>query len=110
MDGVIGGQLPDDAGRLGTLRPGGQHDAFFTQPEMNLTGAAKLGELREHQLQGLPHSAVRVLLDSVAPRLHVARRNSEKKRAAPRFLFQRSLRALAEKRQLQFAHRSLHAE
>src|ERR1700677_4483135 len=77
---------------------------------MNLTGAAKLGEFREHQPQGLPHSHVGVLVDPVAPGLQVACRNAEKKRAAPRFLFQRLLRALAEQRQLQFAHRSLHAE
>ena len=110
VDGIISGQFPDDAERLGSPRLGGQHDAFLSQPDMNLAGAAKLGELREHQPQGFPHSAVRVLLDPVAPGLHVARRNTEKKRATPRFLFQRLLRALAEQRQLQFAHRSLHPE
>jgi hypothetical protein len=58
---------------------------------MNLAGTAKFGEFREHQLHGFAHSAVRVLLDAVAPGLHVARRNTEEKRTTPRFLFQRFL-------------------
>ena len=56
VDGIISGQFPDDAGPLGSLRPGGQHDAFFPQPDMNLAYAAKLAEFREHQLQDFPHS------------------------------------------------------
>src|SRR5580704_19045541 len=46
----------------------------------------------------------------VATGLHIARRNAEEQRAATRLALQRLLRALAEQRQLQLAHRALHAE
>ena len=44
------------------------------------------------------------------PALHIAGGDTEEQRAAARFLLQRLLRALAKQRQLQLAHRALHAE
>ena len=77
---------------------------------MHLSHALKLGELREYHPEGMLHPLVRVLLDPVAPGLHIAGGDTEEQRAAACFLLQRLLRALAKQRQLQLTHRSLHAE
>src|SRR5271166_4437144 len=78
-----------------------------TVPELH---ALKLGELRKDNPDGILHLLVRVLLDPVASSLHVAGGDAKEQRAAARFLPQRLLRALPKQRQLQLAHRSLHAE
>src|SRR5271166_2071531 len=77
---------------------------------MHLSHALKLGELRKDNPDGIPHLLVRVLLDPVASGLHVAGGDTKEQRAAARFLPQSLLRALPKQRQLQLAHRSLHAE
>src|SRR5271166_941227 len=78
-----------------------------TVPELH---ALKLGELRKDNPDGIFHLLVRVLLDPVASSLHVAGGDAKEQRAAARFLPQSLLRALPKQRQLQLAHRSLHAE
>src|SRR6478672_5078008 len=75
-----------------------------------LTSALELGEFGEDELQCVLDPLVRVLLDPVAPRLHIASRKAEEQRAATRFLLQRLVRALAEQRQLQLTHRAFHSE
>src|SRR5437016_12721234 len=95
--------------RSSVLRDDGQYDAFVTQPDMHLTSALELGEFGEDKLQCVLDPLVRVLLDPVAPRLHIASRKAEEQRAATRFLLQRLVRALAEQRQLQLPHRAFHS-
>src|SRR5229473_4818801 len=77
---------------------------------MHLSHALKLGELGEYDPEGSLHLLVWVLLDSIAPSLHIAGGDTEKQRAAARFLLQRLLRALTKQRQFQLTHCSLHAE
>ena len=77
---------------------------------MHLSCTLQLGELGEDELQGLLHALVRILLDPVAPDLHIAGGDTEEQRATARLLLQRLLRALAEQRQFKLAHRALHAE
>src|SRR5260370_7624059 len=77
---------------------------------MKRRGGMGVGKFGEEELKWVMAPLVRVLLDPVAPRLHIASRNAEEQRAASRFLLQRFMRALAEQRQLELAHRSLHAE
>ena len=77
---------------------------------MHLPRALELGEFREDELNGLLNALVRILFDPVAPDFHIAGGNAEDQRAAPRLLPQRLLRALAEQRQLKFAHRPFHAK
>ena len=67
----------------------GQCDALVSQPHMHLTHALQLGKLGEYQLQCFLHPLVRILLDPVAPGLHIASRDTEEQRAAARFLLQR---------------------
>src|SRR5258708_11278636 len=110
VHGVVERQLPDDAASFLVMRLGGQLDAFVSEPHMHLAYALELREFREDKAQGILHTSIGILLDAVAPGLHVACRNAEEQRAATRLLHQRLLRALAEQRQLKLAHRALHAE
>ena len=84
----------------------GQLDAFVAQPDMHLPHALELGKLGEDELQCILHALVRILLDPVAPGFHIAGGDTEEQRAAARLLLQRLLRALAEQRQLELAHRA----
>ena len=92
--------------RLAPPRFGGQFDPFVSDPDVHLPRALELGEFREDELNGLLHALVRILLDPAAPDFHVARGYAENQVAATRHLTQRLLRALAEQRQLEFAHRA----
>ena len=111
VDGVVERQPPDDAAPLRrAVACDGQRDALVSQPHMHLSHALQLGELGEDQPEGVLHPLVRILLDPVAPGPHIAGRDTEEQRAAARFLLQRLVRALTKERQLQLAHRALHAE
>src|SRR5208337_1418159 len=77
---------------------------------MHLSHALELGELCKDDPDGGLHLLVRVLLDSVAPGLHVADGYSKEQRATTRLLFQRLVRALPKQRKLELAHRAFHAE
>jgi hypothetical protein len=111
VHGVVEWRPPDDAAPLcRAVACGGQRDAFLAQPHMHLSHTLKRSKLREHYPEGILHSLVRVLLDSVAPGFDIAGRDTEEQRAAACFLLQRLLRALAKQRELELAHRSLHAE
>jgi hypothetical protein len=65
---------------------------------MHLSHALKLGELGEYDPEGSLHLLVRVLLDSIAPSLHIAGGDTKEQRTAARFLLQRLLRALTKQR------------
>ena len=94
VHGIVEGQPPDDAAPLRhAVACGGQRNAFLAQPHMHLSHALKLGELREYRPESVLHPLVRILFDSVASGLHIARSNTEKQRAAACFLLQRLLRA-----------------
>src|ERR1700730_11823006 len=110
VHGVVGWQPPDDAAPLGIMGFDGQCDAFVPQPDVHLTNALELGELGEDQLQCILDPLVGILLDPVAPDLHITSSNAEEQRTTPRLLLQRLVRALPKQRQLQFAHRTLHPE
>src|SRR5271166_2874251 len=77
---------------------------------MHLSHALKLGELCKDDPDGGLHLMVRVLLDSVAPGLHVADGDSKEQRATARFLLKRIVRALPKQRKFELAHRDFHAE
>jgi hypothetical protein len=77
---------------------------------MDLTGTLELGKLREDELQCLPDPLVGILLDPVAPDLHIASSNAEYQCTTTRLLLQRLLRALPKQRQLELAHRTFHSE
>ncbi len=65
-----------------------QSDAFVSEPHVHLPHALQLGELREHQPEGILHALVWVLLDPLAPGLHVTGGDTEKQRAPAGFLLQ----------------------
>src|SRR6266436_5849027 len=81
VHGVVCRQSPDDAALLGIAGFDGQYDAFVTQPDMHLTSALELGEFGEDELQCVLDPLVRVLLDPVAPRLHIRPRRSSPRAA-----------------------------
>src|SRR5208337_954044 len=85
-------------------------DPFVSDPDVHLPRALELGEFREDELNGLLNTLVRILFDPAAPDFHIARGHAENQVAATRHLTQRLLRALAEQRQLEFAHRTFHAQ
>jgi hypothetical protein len=89
VHGVVGRQSPGDAARLGTVRFNGQGDALVAQPDMDLTSTLELGELGEDEPQCVLDPLVRVLLNPVSARLHIAGRNAQEQRATTRFLLQR---------------------
>jgi hypothetical protein len=74
---IVGRQSPDDAARLAIARLDGQFDTFVTEPDVHLTSTLELGELVEDELQRILDPLVRVFLDPVAPRFHVACCNAE---------------------------------
>ena len=83
MDGVVDGELPVDlAPLIGAVVDGRQDDPLLPEPEVDLADALELGELAEHQLQGLLHAAIRILLDPIMPDLHVADRNGQEQLTA----------------------------
>ena len=96
--------------RLAPPRFGGQFDPFVSDPDVHLPCALELGEFREDELNGLLHALVRILFDPAAPDFQIARGHAENQVAATRHLTQRFLRALAEQRQLEFAHRTFHTQ
>src|SRR5271166_2813978 len=73
---------------------------------MHLSHALELGDLCKDDPDGGLHLLVRVLLDSVAPGLHVADGYSKEQRATTRLLLQRLVRALPKQRKLELAHRA----
>ena len=107
---VVGRQAPHDAVRLAPPRFGGQFDPFVSDPDVHLPRALELGEFREDELNGLLDALVRILFDPAAPDFHIARGHAENQVAATRHLAQRLLRALAEQRQFEFAHRAFHTQ
>jgi len=107
---VVGRQAPHDAVRLAPARCGGQFDSFVSDPDVHLPRALELGEFREDELNGLLDALVRILFDPAAPDFHIARGHAENQVAGTRHLAQRLLRALAEQRQFEFAHRAFHTQ
>src|SRR6201987_592687 len=83
------------------------HEAL-SEPPMPLTYALALREFCEDEAQGILHPPIGIPLDAVAPGLYVTRRNAEEQSAATRLLLQGFMRALAEQRQPELAHRALH--
>jgi len=77
---------------------------------MHLPRTLELGEFREDELNGLLDALVRIPFDPAAPDFHIARGHAENQVAATRHLAQRLLRALAEQRQFEFAHRAFHTQ
>src|SRR5258705_10174240 len=96
--------------RLALARLDRQLDALLPQPDVHLSSTLQLGELGEDQLQGVLHAFVRILLYAIATDLHIAGSDTEDQRAAACLLLQRFLRALAEHREFELAHRALHAK
>ena len=56
---------------------------------MHLSHALQFGELGEDQPEGVLHPLIRILVDPVMPDPHIAGRDAEEQRTAPRFLLQR---------------------
>jgi hypothetical protein len=56
---------------------------------VHLSHALQLGELGEDQPEGVLHPLIRIHLDPVTPDPQIAGRDTEKQRAAARFLLQR---------------------
>src|SRR3954470_21114879 len=77
---------------------------------MDLAYSLQLGEFVEGEHNRLLHPTIRVFLDAIVRRLHVADRYGKEELAAPGLLFQCFKRALAKQRQLHLAHRAFHAE
>ena len=77
---------------------------------MHLSDTAELGELAEHERDGLLHTPIRVRRDLVAPDPHVADRHRHEQLTAPGLPAQRFLRAVTQHGELHLAHRTLHAE
>ena len=67
---------------------------------MHLSDALKLRELAKHQVERRLDPPIWVLLDAVAPHLHIAHRDVEEELAAACLLAQRLVRALAQSGQL----------
>jgi hypothetical protein len=67
MHDIVGRQSPDDAARLPFARFHRQLDAFFSQPDMDLTRALEFGKFREDELQCTLDPLIRVLFDRSRP-------------------------------------------
>lgn len=88
----------------------GQLDPFLAQPKQDLAHAAELVEPAEHHGDGGLHALVGVLLQPPERIELVADRNALEQLAPARLGADRSPRALAERGQLHFAERPLHAK
>src|SRR6478752_4094927 len=110
QDRVVDRQLPLDQAAFGAIGDGGQRNALVSEPEVHLTHRLHLGELGEDERDRLADAPIRVLLDAVVADPHVADGDRHEQLAPARLLLQRFERALAQYRQLHFAHGALHAE
>ncbi len=87
-----------------------QIDALLPQPHGDLSNAADLAELVEHQGQRLSDPTVGVLFQAIVGAAQVADCHRGVEVAARRLDAQRLLGTLAENRQLELAEGALHAE
>lgn len=86
MNCRINRQAPDNpAGR--TAAQGRQQNLFLPAPHQHLADRLKLGELAEHQRDGLLDTSICILLDTVSASLHIADRHGEEEFARRAFCF-----------------------
>ena len=93
-------RLPHDPSLLPIGLHRRQRHFLLAQPPMHLSDALKLRELAKHQVERRLDPPIWVLLDAVAPHLHIAHRDVEEELAAACLLAQRLVRALAQSGQL----------
>ena len=111
MDGVVNRQLPNQAASIiDCIVHRGQQDTFLPYPEMNLSNTLKFRKLSEYKLYSFAHPGIGINIDSIVADLHVADRHRQEELATTSLLFKRLQRALPKDRELQFAHRALHAQ
>ena len=106
VDRSVPGPAPHDPA---VRTPGGQVESVFEKPQQRLAGAAQLLDLVEDQRNRLAHSAVRVLLQTIAV-LHVADRGGDDQLAAPGLLVARRQRTLPQQVELVLVQRALQSQ
>src|ERR1700722_2333901 len=77
---------------------------------MNLSNTLKFRKLPEYELDSFAHPGIGINIDSIVPDLYIADRHRQEELATTSLLFERLQRALPKDRELQFAHRALHAQ
>ena len=110
VDRVVHRRLPLQTPAFRSMVDGGQRDPLLPEPEMDLPHALQLSELPEDQGERLAHAKVRILLDPIVLAAHVADGDRGEQFAASSLLLERFMGALAQDRQLHFAHCAFHAE
>jgi len=77
---------------------------------MNLSNALEFRKLPEYELDGFAHPGIRIDVDPIVADLYIADGHREEELATTSLLFESLQRPLPKNRELQFAHRALHAE
>src|ERR1700690_4449838 len=111
MDSVVNRQLRNHAASIiDCIVPPGQQNPFLPYPEVNLSNTLEFGKLSEYKLDSFAHPGIGINIDSIVTDFYIADSHRQEELATTSLLFQSLQRALPQDRELQFAHRSLHAK
>src|SRR5271165_2840647 len=111
MDGVVNRQFPNEAAPIiDCIVHRRQQNTFLPYPEMNLSNTLEFRKLPEYEPDRFANPGIGINIDSIVPDLYIADRHRQEELATTSLLFERLQGALPKDRELQFAHRALHAQ